>query len=69
MLDNTLKGYGQILVERGERRGEIHGERRAKLKDARNALGMGLSMEQAAQITEIPVDTLERLLNSPALTQ
>jgi predicted transposase YdaD len=63
MLDNTLKGYGQILVERGERRGKRHGERRAKLEDARSALEMGLSMEQAARITKIPVSRLERLLN------
>jgi hypothetical protein len=62
MLDNTLKGYGQILVERGE----IHGERRAKLEDARSALEIGLSMEQAALITKIPVNTLERLLNGGA---
>jgi predicted transposase YdaD len=56
MLNNSLKGYGQVLLERGERKGKREGERKGRLKTAMNALKEGLSMEQTARITGIPVD-------------
>jgi hypothetical protein len=43
-------GYGPALVLKG------------KLEDARNALKEGLSMEQVARITGIPVDKLKQHL-------
>jgi hypothetical protein len=54
MLNDSLKGYGQVLLERGERRG--------KLETAMNALKEGLSIEQAARITGIPADKLQKQL-------
>ncbi|MDR2344237.1 MAG: hypothetical protein LBD86_06890, partial [Spirochaetaceae bacterium] len=61
MLNNSLKGYGQVLLERGERRGE----RRGKLEDAKNMLKEGLPMELAARITGIPADKILKQLNTP----
>jgi predicted transposase YdaD len=54
MVGTTLMGYGQVLARRYERKG--------KLEAARNALKEGLSVEQAARITGIPVDKLKKPL-------
>jgi hypothetical protein len=58
MVDTTLMGYGQVLARRYERKGKLEG----KLEAARNALKEGLSVEQAARITGIPVDKLKKYL-------
>ncbi|MDR0685142.1 MAG: hypothetical protein LBF83_08435 [Spirochaetaceae bacterium] len=58
-------GYGQILAMKYERCRKRLSERLGKLKVARNALKLGLSIEQAARITEIPVDKLLEELNKP----
>jgi predicted transposase YdaD len=65
MLNNSLKGYGQVLLERGERRGERRGKLEGKLETAMNALKIGLSIQQTAQITGIPEDKLLKQLNKP----
>jgi hypothetical protein len=62
MVDTTLLGYGQVLARRYERKGERKGKLEGKLEDAKNALKEGLSMEQAARITGIPVDKLKKHL-------
>jgi predicted transposase/invertase (TIGR01784 family) len=49
-------------VRDGKREGRQEGERKGKLEDARNALKEGLSMEQVARITGIPVDKLQKHL-------
>jgi hypothetical protein len=55
MINTSLIGYGPALVLKGERKG--------KLEDARNALKKGLlSIEQIAQMTDIPVDELKKHL-------
>ncbi|MDR2344238.1 MAG: hypothetical protein LBD86_06895 [Spirochaetaceae bacterium] len=65
MLNNSMKGYGQVLLERGERRGRKEGERIGKLEDAKNMLKEGLPIEQAARITGIPADKILKQLNTP----
>jgi hypothetical protein len=51
MIKTSLMGYGPALVLEG------------KLEAARNALKKGLlSMEQIAQMTDIPVDKLKKYL-------
>jgi hypothetical protein len=47
-------GYGQVLALKYKREG--------KLEDTRNALNEGLSVEQAARITGIPIDELKKHL-------
>jgi predicted transposase YdaD len=55
MLDTSLMGYGQVV--------RMEGEQKGKLEAARNALKKGLlSMEQIAQMTDIPVDELKNTL-------
>jgi hypothetical protein len=61
MLNNSLKGYGQVLLERGERKGKKEG----KLETAMNALKIGIPVQQAAQITGIPEGELLKQLNNP----
>jgi hypothetical protein len=57
MLNNSLKGYGQVLLERGKLEG--------KLETAMNALKIGIPVQQAAQITGIPEGELLKQLNKP----
>jgi regulator of replication initiation timing len=52
VLDTSLMGYGQELALK------------YKLEDVRNALNEGLSVEQAARITGIPIDELKKHLVS-----
>ncbi|MDR2444732.1 MAG: hypothetical protein LBD44_02180 [Spirochaetaceae bacterium] len=58
MIKKSLMGYGQVLVLKGERKGIKEG----KLESARNALKKGLSIEQVAEIVDIPTDELKKRL-------
>jgi hypothetical protein len=65
MLNNSLKGYGQVLLERGERKGKKEGRLEGKLETAMNALKIGIPIQQAAQITGISEGELLKQLNNP----
>jgi hypothetical protein len=60
MLDTSLMGYGQELALKYKLKYKLEG----KLEDARNALNEGLSVEQTARITGIPIDELKKHLVS-----
>jgi hypothetical protein len=70
VLDTSLMGYGQVLAlkyrregeRKGERKGKREGKREGILEAARNALKEGFTMEQAALISGIPVDKLQKQL-------
>jgi hypothetical protein len=65
MLNDSLKGYGQVLLERGVRKGVRRGRLEGKLETAMNALKMGIPIQQTAQITGIPEAELLKQLNKP----
>jgi predicted transposase/invertase (TIGR01784 family) len=65
MLNDSLKGYGQVLLERGERKGKLEGERRGrlegKLEVARNLKSFGSTTDQIARATGLPDDVIAKL--------
>jgi predicted transposase/invertase (TIGR01784 family) len=73
MSNNVLKGYGQVLLERGERKGRrkgrlegrLEGERRGrlegKLEVARNLKSFGSTTDQIARVTGLPDDVIAKL--------
>jgi predicted transposase/invertase (TIGR01784 family) len=69
MLNDSLKGYGQVLLERGERKGKLKGERRGrlegklegKLEVARNLKSFGSTTDQIARATGLPDDVIAKL--------
>jgi predicted transposase YdaD len=65
MLNNSLKGYGQVLLERGERRGRLEGERKGEerkaLEIARNLKSFGSTTDQIARATGLPDDVIAKL--------
>jgi predicted transposase/invertase (TIGR01784 family) len=52
----------QYALEEGERTGRLEGERTGRLEAARNALKMGLPVEQIALITGIPSENILKQL-------
>jgi hypothetical protein len=69
MLNNSLKGYGQVLAEQSRLEGRLEGEQKGrlegKLETAMNALKIGIPVQQAAQITGISEGELLKQLNKP----
>ena len=53
----------KYAYSQGEKRGIQQGEHERALEDAKNALAMGLSAEQVAQITGFPLDEVQALQN------
>jgi len=61
VMNMSLTEFDQEEYDRNRRRegreeGLIQGERKAKIEAARNALSMNLSVEQVAQITDLPLE-------------
>ena len=53
--------YQSLMDIESTQRGIAEGEHKRALEAARNALAMGLSAEQAAQITGLPLDEVQAL--------
>ena len=51
----------KYAYSQGEQRGIAEGEHKRASEAARNALAMGLTAEQAAQITGLPLDEVQAL--------
>jgi predicted transposase/invertase (TIGR01784 family) len=61
MLNNSLKGYGQVLLERGERKGRMEGEQRKALEIVRNLKSFGSTIDQIARAAGLPDDVIAKL--------
>ena len=61
--DHNAKMYNAEKrgLERGMQQGLQEGEHNAKIEMARNALAMGLSVDQIVQLTRLPQKDIERL--------
>ena len=64
MMECRQDGYQEgisIGLERGRLEGLERGAYQKAMETARNLLAMGLSLEQVAQGTELPLETVEQM--------
>jgi hypothetical protein len=61
VLSMTRTLYNPIEVEKAKLDGIIEGKLEGKLEDARKALKKGFSLEDIAEITGLPLETLQKL--------
>ena len=62
MRDNIAAYKGAIIEGRIE--GKKEGKKEGKIEIAKNMLAMGLSAEQVAKATQLPLDIIKNLSNS-----
>ena len=58
--ENAIWDYNHSM-HRAEKRGIAKGERRKALETAKNALSMGLIIEQISKLTGLPVEEVQEL--------
>ncbi len=61
VLNMTRTLYDPIVAEKAKLEGKLEGMLEGKLEDARNAVKKGFSLEDIAEITGLPLETVQKL--------